>query len=137
MRKMRSSGEPTRQPAEGRARDGGPAGRNGDGVLWRMELPGLKERFLECSDGPVYYCGCSAIATVNPARELFKCTACQNTTNFKKDDDPYAFKLLNQEVHSLGISMDNKTGNAMTKWQRTRNWELLVDPNLFCLSEKR
>jgi hypothetical protein len=30
---------------------------------------------------------------------------------------PYAFKLLNQEVHSLGISMDNKTGNAMTKWQ--------------------
>jgi hypothetical protein len=55
----------------------------------------------------------------------------------KKDDDPYAFKLLNQEVHSLGISMDNKTGNAMTKWQRTRNWELLVDPNLFCLSEKR
>jgi hypothetical protein len=23
----------------------------------------------------------------------------------------------------------------MTKWQRTRNWELLVDPNLFCLSE--
>jgi hypothetical protein len=22
---------------------------------------------------------------------------------------PYAFKLLNQEVHSLGISMDNKT----------------------------
>jgi DNA-directed RNA polymerase beta subunit len=77
----------------------------------------LKERFLECSDGfPVYYCGgCSAIATVNPARELFKCTACQNT-NFKKDDDSYAFKLLNQEVHSLGISMDNKT-ETMTKWQ--------------------
>jgi hypothetical protein len=50
---------------------------------------------------------------------------------------PYAFKLLNQEVHSLGISMDNKTGNAMTKWQATRNWELLVDPNLFCLSESK
>jgi hypothetical protein len=38
------------------------------------------------------------------------------TPNFKKDDDPYAFKLLNQEVHSLGISMDNKT-ETMTKWQ--------------------
>jgi hypothetical protein len=57
---------------------------------------------------PVYYCGgCSAIATVNPARELFKCTA-QNTTTSKKTMIPYA-KLLNQEVHSLGISMDNKT----------------------------
>jgi hypothetical protein len=22
-----------------------------------------------------------------------------------------------QEVHSLGIALDNKTGNAMTKWQ--------------------
>jgi DNA-directed RNA polymerase beta subunit len=88
--------------------------------LWAHGTSGfLKERFLECSDGfPVYYCGgCSAIATVNPARELFKCTACQNTTNFKKTMIPYAFKLLNQEVHSLGISMDNKTGNAMTKWQ--------------------
>jgi DNA-directed RNA polymerase II subunit RPB2 len=111
----------TRQPAEGRARDGGlRLGEMEMECLWAHGTSGfLKERFLECSDGfPVYYCGgCSAIATVNPARELFKCTACQNTTNFKKTMIPYAFKLLNQEVHSLGISMDNKTGNAMTKWQ--------------------
>jgi hypothetical protein len=100
-----------------------------------MEPGFLKERFLECSDGfPVYYCGgCSAIATVNPARELFKCTRVR-TPPTSKDDDPYAFKLLNQEVHSLGISMDNKTGND-DQVASARNWELLVDPNLFCLSE--
>jgi DNA-directed RNA polymerase beta subunit len=95
----------------------------------------LKERFLECSDGPglLWRLLCNRDSST-PARELFKCTACQNTTNFKKDDDPYAFKLLNQEVHSLGISMDNKM-ETMTKWQA--KLELLVDPNLFCLSESK
>jgi hypothetical protein len=80
-------------------------------VSGRTELPGfLKERFRVFRWIPgLLLWSCSAIATVNPARELFKCTACQNTTNFKKTMIPYAFKLLNQEVHSLGISMDNKT----------------------------
>jgi DNA-directed RNA polymerase beta subunit len=84
----------------------------------RTELPGLKERFLECSDGfPVYYCGAALQSRLStPPANCSSVPACQNTTNFKKDDDPYAFKLLNQEVHSLGISMDNKT-ETMTKWQ--------------------
>jgi hypothetical protein len=65
---------------------------------------------------PVYCGSCSAIATVNPNREMYKCEACQNTTNFKKTMIPYAFKL--RAKFTLWVSrMDNKTGNAMTKWQ--------------------
>jgi DNA-directed RNA polymerase II subunit RPB2 len=111
----------TRQPAEGRARDGGlRLGEMENECLWAHGTSGfLKERFSECSDGfPVFVCGgCSAIATVNPGRELYKCSACSNTTNFKQTIVPYAFKLLGQEVNSLGIAMSSKMGNAMTKWQ--------------------
>jgi hypothetical protein len=105
--------------------------------LERMELPdSLKERFLGVQMDSVYCCGgCSAL-TVNPARELFKCTACQNTTNFK-DDDPLRFQAPQPGSSLARHIYGQQDWKRDDQWQATRNWELLVDPNLFCLSESK
>eukprot|EP00798_Chlamydomonas_sp_ICE-L_P028546 gene28546-31707_t len=78
----------TRQPAEGRARDGG------------LRL----ERFVECSDNyKVLVCKeCGMIAHVNP--EKYHCKACKNITRFSEVRIPYAGKLLMQEIQTMGIA---------------------------------
>lgn len=97
----------TRQPAEGRARDGGLR-------LGEMEIECnwahgimyfLKERFMECSDNyRVFVCRkCGMIATVNPDRGIHHCHACRNSTHFTEVRVPYACKLLFQEVQTMGV----------------------------------
>lgn len=97
----------TRQPAEGRARDGGL--RLGEMELECMWAHGslyfLKERFMECSDNyRVFVCKhCGMMSQVNPERGIYYCRACKNITHFSELRIPYASKLLLQEVQTMAI----------------------------------
>jgi DNA-directed RNA polymerase II subunit RPB2 len=97
----------TRQPAEGRARDGGlRLGEMEIECQWSHGmLHFLKERFMECSDNyRVFTCRkCGMIAVCNPDKKIFSCRACKNVTAFAEVRLPYACKLLLQEIHTMGI----------------------------------
>lgn len=97
----------TRQPAEGRARDGGL--RIGEMELecnWAHGIfQFLKERLMECSDNyRVFICkNCGNIATVNPEKNIYMCKNCKNINKFSEVRIPYACKLLFQEIQTMGI----------------------------------
>ena len=98
----------TRQPAEGRAREGGL--RFGEMERDCVAAHGIseftKERFMECSD--LFRCwscqDCGLIAVVNPKEGIWNCKGCGNTTNFSAIEIPYAYKLLLQELETMCIS---------------------------------
>jgi DNA-directed RNA polymerase II subunit RPB2 len=97
----------TRQPAEGRARDGGL--RFGEMevlcVLANGILGFMKERFVECSDGfPLWICArCHRMAIVNTYESIFRCPSCKNTSDFCQVRVPFAMKLLLQECSALAV----------------------------------
>jgi hypothetical protein len=97
----------TRQPAEGRARDGGlRLGEMELECLWAHgSMYFLKERFMECSDNyRVFVCRtCGMMANVNPEMGIYSCKACKNVTEFAELRVPYASKLLLQEVQTMSI----------------------------------
>jgi DNA-directed RNA polymerase II subunit RPB2 len=98
----------TRQPAEGRAREGGL--RFGEMERDAVAAHGIseftKERLMECSD--LFRCwscqDCGLIAIVNPREGIWLCKGCGNTTNFSAIEIPYAYKLLLQELETMSIS---------------------------------
>lgn len=98
----------TRQPAEGRAREGGL--RFGEMERDCVAAHGMseftKERLMECSDAfRCYSCrDCGLLAVANPVEGVWACRACGNTTNFSPIEIPYAYKLLLQELESMCIS---------------------------------
>ena len=98
----------TRQPAEGRAREGGL--RFGEMERDCVAAHGItqftKERFMECSDAfPCWICrDCGLLAIANPAKGIWSCKGCGNTTNFASVQIPYASKLLFQELETMNIS---------------------------------
>jgi DNA-directed RNA polymerase II subunit RPB2 len=98
----------TRQPAEGRSREGGL--RMGEMEVecnWgHGTLHFLKERLMECSDNyRVFVCNkCNKISNVNPEKGVYMCRMCNNTSNFSQIRIPYACKLLFQEIQCMGIS---------------------------------
>jgi len=99
----------TRQPAEGRARDGGlRLGEMENECLSAHGTIGFqKERLLDCSDNyRVFICKqCGLFAgSVNPDKKLYSCKACKNTNNFSEIRIPYACKLLMQEIQTLSIA---------------------------------
>lgn len=98
----------TRQPAEGRARDGGlRLGEMELDCIWSHgAMSFLKERFVECSDNyRVFVCRrCGMMANVNPERNIHSCRACKNTSHFSELRIPYAAKLLVQEIQSMNIA---------------------------------
>jgi hypothetical protein len=97
----------TRQPAEGRARDGGlRLGEMEVECNWAHGISSfLKERIMECSDNyRVFICKkCKMMANVNPERNIYICKGCKNTTQFAEVRIPYASKLLLQEVQTMSI----------------------------------
>ena len=97
----------TRQPAEGRARDGGlRLGEMEVECNWgHGTMHFLKERFMDCSDNyRVFSCKkCGSIANVNPANSIYSCSMCNNNTRFAELRIPFASKLLFQEIQSMGI----------------------------------
>jgi DNA-directed RNA polymerase II subunit RPB2 len=98
----------TRQPAEGRARDGGLrfGEMERDVMIAHGASAFLKERMMEASDNfEVHVCkGCGLIGVANKARNIWNCTGCGNNTDFSQVRIPYAYKLFLQELESMNIS---------------------------------
>jgi DNA-directed RNA polymerase II subunit RPB2 len=97
----------TRQPAEGRARDGGLrfGEMERDCVIGHGMSEFTKERLMECSDAFLCYScrECGLIAIANEAEGIWACKGCNNTTNFAHIQIPYASKLLMQELETMCI----------------------------------
>jgi DNA-directed RNA polymerase II subunit RPB2 len=98
----------TRQPAEGRAREGGLrfGEMERDCVIAHGMSEFTKERLMECSDAfRCYSCNsCGLISLVNPVDSIWNCRGCGNSTDFAHIEIPYAYKLLIQEMESMCIS---------------------------------
>jgi DNA-directed RNA polymerase II subunit RPB2 len=111
----------TRQPAEGRARDGGL--RLGEMEKDCMNAHGsvafLKERMLDVSDGfDVFICGsCGnyAVVNTNPDSNIYRCDCCDNYSSFRRVTIPYAAKLLSQELQGMGLNMKFLFENNLPK----------------------
>jgi len=98
----------TRQPAEGRAREGGLrfGEMERDCIVAHGMAEFTKERLMECSDAfSCYTCkGCGLLAIANPEQGIWVCRGCGNTTDFSHINIPYATKLLLQELETMNIS---------------------------------
>ena len=97
----------TRQPAEGRARDGGLrfGEMERDCMVTHGATEFLKEIMMEKSDNfQCYACkSCGLIGLVNPKAGIYKCMTCENA-EFSTVRVPYAYKLFLQELESMSIS---------------------------------
>ena len=111
----------TRQPAEGRSRDGG--FRIGEMERDVMIAHGMskfcRERLYDVSDKySAYVCRkCGMLAAYNdgnqktaiPGREtmaefsIHLCNTCHNTTDFARVEIPYAYKLMSQELQTINV----------------------------------
>jgi DNA-directed RNA polymerase II subunit RPB2 len=107
----------TRQPAEGRSRDGG--FRIGEMERDVMLAHGIssfcKERLFDVSDKySVYVCKkCGMIASYNDGNKnrvyenadlsIHLCKTCDNKTDFALVNMPYAYKLLSQELQTINV----------------------------------
>lgn len=115
----------TRQPAEGRAREGGL--RFGEMERDCVAAHGIteftKERFMECSD--LFRCwscrDCGLLAIANPKEGVWQCRGCGNTTNFSAIEIPYAYKLLLQELETMNISSRILTQGKILKTLQEKN----------------
>lgn len=107
----------TRQPAEGRARDGGLrfGEMERDCMIAHGASAFLKERMMEASDNfEAHVCkGCGLLAISNPERNIWRCTGCGNTTEFSQVRIPYAYKLFLQELESMNISSRIRTESML------------------------
>ena len=98
----------TRQPAEGRSRDGGLrfGEMERDCMISHGASRFTKDRIYHSSDKfEVYSCEkCGMIAVFNPERKIHQCNICKNKTHFKRNKLPYACKLLFQELVTMNIA---------------------------------
>ena len=98
----------TRQPAEGRSRDGGL--RFGEMERDCMVSHGAsrftKERMYDVSDKySVHICKkCGLIASYNDKMHIHHCHTCDNRTDFAYVEMPYACKLIFQELNTMNIA---------------------------------
>lgn len=104
----------TRQPSEGRSRDGGLrlGEMERDVLIGHGTVKLLKERTMESSDAfPIYISRKhKAFAVANPEKGIYK----YNGQNIKDDGltkvhIPYAMKLLLQEIESTGVDVQMET----------------------------
>jgi len=97
----------TRQPCEGRSRDGGlrVGEMERDCMISHGASAFTKERLMDVSDpfstGICKTCG--TLAIVNPQEGLYSCGSCGNKTDFVQKTIPYAMKLWMQELEAMHI----------------------------------
>lgn len=98
----------TRQPGEGRTRDGGLrfGEMERDCMISHGASRFTKDRLYDSSDKySIYVCkDCGLMVQYNKKKNIHQCTVCENTTNFAYVKIPYACKLLFQELISMNVA---------------------------------
>ena len=105
----------TRQPAEGRSRDGGLrfGEMERDAMIPHGASRFTRGRMYDVSDKyQVYSCKrCGLIASYNDKMHIHHCRTCDNRTDFSYVEIPYACKLLFQELITMNIAPRLITNN--------------------------
>jgi DNA-directed RNA polymerase beta subunit len=99
----------TRQPSEGRARNGGLrlGEMERDCLIGHGVSEFMKEKMLDTSDNyRVFICKtCGITANSNPSKNIYKCNYCKTSTDIVQVRIPYAFKLLSQELFTMNVKL--------------------------------
>lgn len=114
----------TRQPPEGRSRDGGLklGEMERDAIISHGLARFLKERLMDTSDAYICHicdiCGLFAHRIKNSENNdntqgVYICPACNNKKRISKIKIPYAFKLLLQELMAMSIAPRVRTLNTI------------------------
>lgn len=108
----------TRQPVEGRSRDGGLrfGEMERDCMISHGAAAFLKERLCDVSDKfEVFICNaCGIFCAGNNDRRIYSCQMCGTRTNISMVYMPYAFKLLVQEMMAMCISVQMR----LEEWKK-------------------
>jgi len=98
----------TRQPAEGRSRDGGLrfGEMERDAMISHGAARFTRGRMYDASDKySVHICKkCGLVASYNDKLHIHQCRTCDNRTDFSYVEIPYACKLLFQELTTMNVA---------------------------------